>query len=64
LAVGLSNFGGFDETFLPGDLNRVGLIDAYEKAYSIKERLRENNPQEEHANTNVIAIWHHRSIGW
>lgn len=60
----LTNCGGFDETFLPGDLNSVGLIDDFKNAYSIKQRLRENNPLEEHADTNVIAIWRHRSIGW
>lgn len=60
----LSNCGGFDETFLPSDLNRFGLIDAYERAFSIKKGLKENNTQEEHADTNVIAIWRHRSIGW
>ncbi|MBC9931046.1 hypothetical protein [Chitinophaga qingshengii] len=53
----LSNCGGFDETFLPEDLNNVGLIDNYEKAYTIKKKLRENNPGEDHADTNVIAIW-------
>ncbi|NLR79547.1 hypothetical protein HGH91_13000 [Chitinophaga eiseniae] len=60
----LSNCGGFDETFLPGDLNNVGLIDDYEKAYTIQRKLRENNPLEEHADTYVIAIWRHRVIGW
>jgi hypothetical protein len=60
----LTNCGGFDETFLPNDLNNVGLIEAFEKAYSIKKSLRENNPLEEHADTNVIAIWRHRSIGY
>lgn len=59
----LTNCGGYDETFLPGELNNVGLIDAFEKAYSIKKNLKENNPLEEHADTNVIAIWRHRSIG-
>lgn len=53
----LSNCGGFDETFLPGDLNNVGLIDNYEKACTIKKKLKENNPMEDHADTNVIAIW-------
>lgn len=60
----LTNCGGFDETFLPNDLNNVGLIDDYEKAYTIKKNLRENNPMEDHADTNVIAIWRHRVIGW
>jgi hypothetical protein len=59
----LSNCGGFDETFLPHELNDKGLIGDYEKAYDIKKRLFENNPGEDHADTNVIAVWRHRSIG-
>lgn len=59
----LTNCGGFDETFLPDDLNNLGLIDNYHKAYDIRKRLEENNPGEEHADTNVIAIWRHQVIG-
>lgn len=59
----LTNCGGFDETFLPSDLNQYGLIDDYEKAFNIKERLLENNPEEHHADTNVIAVWRHKVIG-
>ena len=59
----LTNCGGFDETFLPTDLNDKGLIDGLEKAYDIKKRLLENNPCEYHADTNVIAVWRHRTIG-
>lgn len=59
----LSNCGGFDETFLPADLNDKGLIDNFTKAYDIKKRLVENNPEEGHAHTNVIAIWRHQTIG-
>jgi hypothetical protein len=59
----LSNCGGFDKTFLPSDLNNVGLIGDYENANRIKTNLLENNPLEEHANTNIIAIWRHRWIG-
>ncbi len=59
----LSNCGGFDETFLPADLNQFGLIDDYEKANDIKRRLLQNNPEEHHADTNVIAIWRHKTIG-
>jgi hypothetical protein len=60
----LSNCGGFDESFLPNDLNEKGLIDGLEKAYSIKTKLFENNPDEHHADTNVIAVWRHKTIGW
>lgn len=59
----LTNCGGFDETFLPTDLNPFGLIDDYTMAYDIKKSLHENNPNEHHADTNVIAIWRHQVIG-
>lgn len=59
----LTNCGGFDETFLPTDLNDKGLIDGLEKAYDIKKRLFENNPEEHHADTNVISVWRHKTIG-
>jgi hypothetical protein len=59
----LTNCGGFNETFLPTDLNHKGLIDNFEKAYDIKKRLLENNPDEYHADTNVIAVWRHKIIG-
>lgn len=59
----LTNCGGFDETFLPTELNDKGLIDNFEKAYDIKKRLLENNPDQIHADTNVIAVWRHRTIG-
>ena len=59
----LTNCGGFDETFLPTDLNEKGLIDDFEKAYDIKKRLLENNPYEYHADTNVITVWRHKTIG-
>lgn len=59
----LSNCGGFDETFLPSDLNQFGLISGFEKAYDVQRRLLENNPDEHHADTNVIAIWRHKTFG-
>lgn len=59
----LSNCGGFDETFLPNELNKFGLIDDYEKAFHIKGLLSKNNPQEHHAATNVMGIWRHKTIG-
>lgn len=59
----LTNCGGFNETFLPSELNNYGLIDEYEKAFDVKKRLLENNPEEIHADTNVIAVWRHQKIG-
>lgn len=59
----LSNCGGFDETFLPSELNELGLISDFEKVYNIRRRLAENNPNEHRADTNVIAIWRHKTLG-
>lgn len=59
----LTNCGGFDETFLPTDLNDKGLVDDFAKAYDIKKRLLENHPDEHHTDTNVIAVWRHKTIG-
>jgi len=59
----LSNCGGFDETFLPDDLNQVGLITDYSKAAGIRRRLKENNPDEHHAECNLFALWRHRTLG-
>jgi hypothetical protein len=59
----LTNCGGFDETFLPEDLNDKGLLDDFTKAFDIKDRLLKNNPEEHHADTNVIAVWRHKTIG-
>jgi hypothetical protein len=53
----LTNCGGFDNTFLPHDLNEYGLLSTYQKAYTIKEELLKNNPDEPHANCQVWAIW-------
>ncbi|MBO6183665.1 MAG: hypothetical protein J6O88_03095 [Chryseobacterium sp.] len=59
----LTNCGGFDETFLPSELNKKGLLNNFQNAYYIKQQLLENNPHEHHADTNVIAVWRHKTIG-
>ena len=59
----LTNCGGFDETFLPEELNDKGLIDDFDKAYEISTRLVQNNPEHPHACTNVIAVWRHKTNG-
>jgi hypothetical protein len=59
----LTNCGGFNETFLPTDLNQFGLIDDFLKAYDTQKRLLANNPEEHHADTSVVAIWRHKTIG-
>ena len=59
----LTNCGGFDESFLPSDLNNKGLINNLEKAKFIQKNLIDNNPEEHHADTNVIAVWRNIKIG-
>jgi hypothetical protein len=59
----LSNCGGSDETFLPVDLNQYGLIDTFDKAYDIRDRLFKNNPMEHHADCYVFGLWRHNNIG-
>ncbi|WP_235831867.1 hypothetical protein [Paenimyroides viscosum] len=59
----LTNCGGFDETFLPSELNNKGLLNSLDKSKDIQKRLFENNPEEHHADTNVIAVWRHLKIG-
>jgi hypothetical protein len=59
----LTNCRGLNEVSFPSDLNDKGLIDEFVKAYDIKKRLLENNPEENHADTNVIAVWRHKTIG-
>jgi hypothetical protein len=59
----LSNCGGFDETFQPSDLNQYGLINTFEMAYNIRERLFANNPDEHHADCYVLAVWRHKEKG-
>ena len=59
----LTNCGGFDESFLPTDLNNKGLIDSLEKARDVQKKLLKNNPEEHHADTNIIAVWRNIKIG-
>ncbi len=59
----LTNCGGTPEVFLPSEQNQFGLIADFEKAYDIKKRLFKNNPNEYHANCNVIALWRHKKLG-
>lgn len=59
----LTNCGPLVKAFLPSDLNDKGLIDDFNRAYNIKKRLLENYPEIDHADTNVIAVWRHKTIG-
>ena len=41
----------------------IDKVDDYMKAYDIKKCLLKNNPDEYHADTNVVAVWRHQTIG-
>jgi hypothetical protein len=56
----LTNCGGFDETFLPEELNNYGLLGSYSRAKEIQAKLKVNNPEEDHAHCNLFAIWLHK----
>lgn len=59
----LTNCSGFDESFLPSDLNGFGLINEWTKAKKIQEALRINNPEEHHADCYLYEVWRHKTIG-
>jgi hypothetical protein len=47
----------------PTEVNTKGLIEDYTLAFVIQKRLLKNNPTVSHVDTNVIAIWRHKTIG-
>ena len=59
----LTNCGGFDESFLPSDLNEFGLVQEWAKAKKIQKDLRINNPEEPHADCYLYEVWRHKTIG-
>ena len=59
----LTNCGGFDESFLPDDLNEFGLIPEWTKAKKIQKDLKINNPEEPHADCYLYEVWRHKTIG-
>ncbi|SFB33363.1 hypothetical protein [Algoriphagus aquimarinus] len=59
----LTNCGGFDESFLPKDLNEFGLLTEWAKAKKIQTDLRINNPEEHHADCYLFEVWRHKIIG-
>ena len=59
----LTNCGGFDESFLPKDLNGFGLVTEWTRAKKIQTDLRINNPEEQHADCYLFEVWRHKRIG-
>ncbi len=59
----LTNCGGFDETFLPKDLNSFGLVSDYDKVREIQQQLPINKPEERHTDCYLYEVWRHKIIG-
>lgn len=59
----LVNCGGFDELFLPKDLNEYGLLSEWRKAKKIQQDLRINHPDDHHAHCYLYEVWRHKIIG-
>ena len=52
----LCNCGGFDEVFLPTELNRWGLLDDLGRARAVQAELRRRYPEEHHARCMIVAV--------
>jgi hypothetical protein len=59
----VTNCFGLVGTCLPTEVNAQGLIDDYALAFVIQKRLFDNNPTVSHVDTNIMAIWRHKTIG-
>ena len=60
----LTNCGGLDGAHFPTDLNDKGLVDDFSKVRDIQKRCLEmRSVLAFHADTTVIAVWRHKTIG-
>lgn len=57
----LTNCGGYPESFDNGELNEFGLLPAYPRARQVQQALYQNNPSDDHADTDLWAIWRLRN---
>jgi hypothetical protein len=53
----LSNCGGFDKAFQPGDISEVGLLASFELARAVQQRLITAYPGKHHADCFIWGIW-------
>ncbi len=53
----LTNCGGFDDVFSPNEISEYGLIEDFNRAKEIQIRLREEYPEDDHADCALWAIW-------
>jgi hypothetical protein len=53
----LTNCGGFPNSFSNEELNQFGLLTVFRRAADVRQDLKKNNPEEDHANCELYAIW-------
>jgi hypothetical protein len=53
----VTNCGGFDKAFLPGELSACGLLEDHARALTVQRLLSSEYPDEPHARCHVWAIW-------
>jgi len=58
----ITNCGGFDKAFIKTDVSEYGLIEGYSKAKEIQLKLKEEYPNEYHADCALWAIWRYDQI--
>jgi hypothetical protein len=58
----LTNCGGFPRAFAPEDLSESGLITDLDRAYAVRSKLRQEHPDEDHADCAVWAIWRQNAV--
>jgi hypothetical protein len=57
----INNCVHFGEAFCPEDLNQWGVISDFSRAYTVRKRLAERYPGDNHADCAVWAIWRKRT---
>lgn len=53
----LTNCGGFPDVFANSELSEVGLLQCYDRAVEVQRHLREQYPDERHADCDLWAIF-------
>ncbi len=56
----ITNCVGYDMAFQASDVSPVNLFDEYDFARQVQERLREQYPNDEHADCDLWALWRMR----
>jgi hypothetical protein len=53
----ITNCGGYDKAFLPGELSECGLLEEHARALAVQRLLRSEYPDEPHTRCRLWAIW-------